>query len=97
MLFAAAFLLSLFHGMFSIEQIVVVTKDECIKDYTFVWTSTANGYLSENIDFKNKYIIYCSLMMDFMIISFMGFFLLYWKTYRVLFAYILFFGLRIFI
>ncbi|CDW87357.1 UNKNOWN [Stylonychia lemnae] len=92
--FSCCFLLLLFYSMFNVERVDVITRDECMRDYSFKVTETINKYLIDNLDIKNRYIIFCSFMMDLMIIILMALFYLYWKTYRLMFAYILFFVCR---
>ena len=93
-LFSALFLLLQFYSMFNTENKHIISDDECIRDETFLLTAGINEYLVHHIDTKNRYIIYASFLMDFMILTFIACFYLYWKTYRVIFAYVLFFGAR---
>ena len=65
-----------------------------MRDYTFIATQPINQFLIDNLEIKNRYIIFCSFLMDLMIISLLSLFYLYWKTYRLAFAYILFFLCR---
>jgi len=83
--------------MFNTERIDVLTKDQCMVDSTFVLTDPLNVYLREHLDVRDRYIIYASFLMDLMILTFMAIFYLYWKTFRIIFAYLLFFGLRTFV
>jgi len=80
--------------MFGTERVDVITPDQCMLDSTFVWSDQLNRFLRANIDIKNRYIIYASFLMDFMLLSFMAFFFLYWRSYRIMLSYIMFFGLR---
>jgi hypothetical protein len=68
--------------------------DECLRDYTFIWTDSLNQYLSMNRDVCDRYIVYCSFMMDFMMINFFSWWFLEWKSFRLIFTYLLFFGIR---
>ena len=68
--------------------------DECLRDYTFIWTDPLNQYLSMNRDVCDRYIIYCSFMMDFMMINFFSWWFLQWKSFRLILTYLLFFGIR---
>lgn len=68
-----------------------------MRDYTFIATEGANRYLRENEDVKNRYIIFASFLMDLMILSFLAMFYLYWKSYRIMFAYVFFFVTRTFL
>ena len=53
-----------------------------------------NGYLAEHPQVTNGFIIYSSMLMDYLILSLCALFLLYWRTHRVVMTYILFFGFR---
>lgn len=64
-------------------------------DSTFVSTSTVNSFFKVRPFLKEKYIIFASFLMDVMIVTFMTMFYHYWKSYRIVFAYILFFGTRV--
>ena len=66
-------------------------------DRTFRWTDKVNHYFRDNLSLKNAYIIYASFLMDSMIITYITLFAFYWKTYRVILAYIMFFAIRTFI
>jgi len=66
-------------------------------DWSFEFSDPINKYLMNNLDFKNKYIIYASFLMDAMLLTFFSLFLLYWRTYRVIFALVIFFISRAFI
>ena len=68
--------------------------DECLRDYTFIWTDNINQYLSQNRDVTDRYIIFCSFMMDFMLLNFFGWWMFYWKSFRIIITYLLFFGIR---
>jgi hypothetical protein len=68
-----------------------------MRDYTFIMTDPVNRYFRDNNDIKNSYIVFASFLMDLMIISFLLCFYLWWKSYRIMFAYILFFGTRTFL
>lgn len=68
--------------------------DECLRDYTFIWTDNINQYLAQNRDVTDRYIIFCSFMMDFMLLNFFVWWMLYWKTFRPIVTFLLFFGLR---
>ena len=83
--------------MFSTQKIDKLAEGQCLVDQTFVFTEPINQFLRNHIDFKNKYIIYASFLMDMMIITFVALFYLYWKSYRIVIAYVLFFGLRTFV
>eukprot|EP00347_Sterkiella_histriomuscorum_P010983 403374194 len=96
-LFSCGFLLILFYQMFNVDRIDVITPQQCMRDYTFIATETANQYLIDNEGFKNRYIIFASFLMDLMILSFLAMFYLYWKSYRIMFAYVLFFVTRTFL
>ena len=71
-----------------------LAEGECLRDQMFTLTSTVNNFLSEHPTVTNGFIIYSSMLMDFIIVSYCFVFLLYWKTYRLLITYILFFGIR---
>lgn len=71
-----------------------ITYDECLRDEAFSITSSVNGYLAEHPQVTNGFIIYSSMLMDYLIISLCVLFLLYWRSFRVVMTYILFFGIR---
>lgn len=66
-------------------------------DMSFEWTESLNKYLGAHVDVKNRYLIYASFLMDLMILTVMAVFYLYWKGYRIIFGYLIFFGTRTFI
>ena len=72
-----------------------ITWDECLYDQTFQMTAKVNSFLQEHPSVTNAFIIYSSFLMDFLIVSFVLFFILHWKTYRPVITYILFFGFRV--
>lgn len=43
----------------------LMADEECMRDYTFIWTQSVNDYLAKNLDLKNRYMIYCGFCMDF--------------------------------
>ena len=92
--FAAIFLGSLLTTIFQIDRVTIITPDECLRDYTFIWTDSVNRYLSLHRDLCDRYIIYCSFLMDFMLILFFASWFLKWKTFRPIITYVLFFGAR---
>lgn len=71
-----------------------IPQSECLRDETFLLTANVNSFLADHSTFTNGFIIYSSMMMDFLIVSFCILFFLYWKSSRVVITYILFFGLR---
>ena len=72
-----------------------ITRKECMRDYTFLMTAKVNEFFRSHDSVTNGFIIYSSMMMDFLIVSFISLFILYWKTYRPIITYVLFFGFRI--
>jgi len=72
-----------------------ITRQECMRDYTFLLTASINKFLQGHEGITNGFIIYSSMMMDFLIVSFMMIFIFYWKTFRPIVTYALFFGFRI--
>ena len=72
-----------------------ISRQECMRDYTFLMTSKVNEFLQGHNSVTNGFIIYSSMLMDFLILSYIMLFFLYWKTYRVILTYIMFFGFRI--
>jgi hypothetical protein len=92
--FATVFLIALIYQMFGSTRVDVIQPEQCMVDTTFVWSDSINVFLRENLDIKNRYIIYASFMMDFMLLSFMGLFIFYWKSYRIILSYLMFFGMR---
>jgi len=91
---AVIFLACLVSTMFNVEREDVITPDECLRDQTFIWTASINAYLAANRDLTDRYIIFCSFLMDFMLITAFVLWFLYWKSFRLLIAYMLFFGIR---
>ena len=71
-----------------------ISYDECLRDEAFLITSSVNSYLADHPHVTNGFIIYSSMLMDFLIVSLCILFLLYWRTFRVVMTYILFFGIR---
>ena len=72
----------------------VITNEECVRDYTFRWTAAVNDFLSHRPLLTDRYIIFCSFLMDVMLISVFVSWLIYWKSFRVILTYLLFFGVR---
>ena len=91
---AIVFLACLISTMFNVERVDVITPDECLRDQTFIWTAPLNAYLAANRDLTDRYIIFCSFLMDFMLITAFVLWFLYGKSFRLLIAYMLFFGIR---
>ena len=83
--------------MFNTSRKDVLGENECIRDLTFIATDSINNFLIRNTDIKNLYIIYASFLMDLMILGYISLFIFYWKTYRLMIAYIIFFGIRTFV
>ena len=81
----------------STPNTIGVTAAQCFKDITFIWTENVNIFMREHVYWKDAYVIYCGFLMDFLMISFLVFFYLYWRTTRMVFAMILMYGLRGFI
>jgi hypothetical protein len=92
--FSVIFLACLLSSIFQIERVDVITSDECLRDYTFIWTDSVNKYLAAHPNICDRYIIFCSFLMDFMMLNFFTWWLLKWKSFRLIIAYILFFGTR---
>ncbi len=93
--FSVIFVGCLMTTMFQTDRGQSVLKpDECLRDYTFIWTDSINQYLAANRDVTDRYIIYCSFMMDFMLLNFFAWWLFYWKSFRMIITYLLFFGIR---
>jgi hypothetical protein len=80
--------------MTNTERVDVITPDQCMLDTTFVWSNPINVYFRSHLDVKNMYIIFAGFLMDYMLLSFMLLFFLYWRSYRIMLSYILFFGTR---
>lgn len=76
------------------ESVDLLGADECIVDQIFEWTSSINDYLFRNVEITNEIIIYCSFLMDAMVLSFLALFMFYWHSFRVMIAYLLFFCSR---
>lgn len=68
--------------------------DECLRDYTFIWTERVNVWFRDNIAIKDGYMIYAAFLMDFMILSFLVFFFFFWKSSRLIGALLLFYPVR---
>ncbi len=96
-MFSVIFLLLLFYNMYDIEKKPVITQAQCMQDWAFDMSDSINKYLRVHLDVKNRYIIYASFLMDAMLLTFFSLFLLYWKTYRPIFAIVMFFVFRAFI
>lgn len=92
--FSLFFLAGLFYSMFQTERVDFFKNGECLRDVTFEWTTFMNDYLHDHRDIKKRYIIFASFLMDCMLISFMLLFFFYWRSYRVILAYAMFFSLR---
>lgn len=92
--FSTLFLLGLAYNMLSIERQDFITKEECLRDYTFQWTDSVNQYLRQNVDVKNRLIIQASAFMDFMIYFFIFCLVLAVKSFRAALAYAMFFIIR---
>lgn len=43
--------------MLNVEKTEVITKEECLRDYSFKWTDDLNKYLEVNLDIRKRYII----------------------------------------
>ena len=80
--------------IFQVDRVDVITEDECLRDYSFIMTESVNNYLAEHVDLTNRYIIYCSFLMDFMLVFFIVMWYMYWKSFRLVITYIFFFGIR---
>ena len=44
---------------------ILLSEDECMRDYTFILTENANKFLLDNEKFKKRYMIYAGFLMDF--------------------------------
>ena len=95
--FISVFVVVLLSTIFQIQRVDVISADECLRDYTFIWTESVNRYLASHYDMTNRYIIFCSFLMDFMVVTTFICWLIYWKSYRMIIAVPLFFGARGFI
>lgn len=76
------------------EQVRVLNPGECLRDMTYVWSEPVNIFLRDNLDIKDLYMMFGHFMMDIMMLSFLITQALYWRTSRVFWGYLLFFGLR---
>lgn len=96
--FSGAFIVYLFINMFWKDKVdVLKPNNKCLRDYTFIWTEKINQFLIDDVSFRDKYIIFCSTLMDIMFLSFFFMFWKHWRTYRIALAYPIFFGTRAFI
>jgi hypothetical protein len=91
---ALFFIIMLSTALTTTEQRDKISRQECLRDYTFKLTDNVNAFLADHPTFTNGFIIYSSFLMDFLIVSFCILFLFHWKSVRVVITYILFFGLR---
>ncbi len=96
-LWVSVFLVGMVYTASNVEKKEVITREQCMRDYTFIATEHVNMYLREHNELKNSYIIMASFLMDVMLISFFIMVFRFYSTYRVVFAYILFFGIRAFL
>lgn len=90
----SVFIVGLLYTAVNVERKDVITKEQCMRDYTFIATEQANEYLRSHTELKNTYIIMASFLMDVMLVSFFIMMWRFYNTYRVIFAYILFFVIR---
>ena len=93
-LWVSVFIVGLLYQAVNVERKEVISQSECMRDYTFIATDKANQFLRDNTSVKNSYIIMASFLMDVMLISFFIIFARFSYTFRIIFAYILFFGVR---
>lgn len=94
--FSALLLLTFVYNMFKIERTDFITEEQCILDRTFTWTSSVNNWLGNHIPAKKRYIAFSSFLMDFMIFSYLYFFIPTLKSQRIVISYPMFFLLRYF-
>jgi len=79
---------------FKNDKVQYLAEDECIRDYTFVWTESINTFFVENTHWKNFLIIQTSIGIDFMMVSFLVIFVFVGGTLRLPVALILFYPIR---
>lgn len=80
LLFCLGFLaLCLYRASFT-EQEAVLSEGVCLRDRTFEWTERINSYMRKDLDFKNLYIIFASLLMDVQMLGFWINYVMSWKT-----------------
>jgi len=69
-------------------------KGECMRDYTFIWTEKINVFLRTRLPLRNAWLIYQGFLMDWIQLSGVYFLHNYYSTYRVVFAFAFFYGMR---
>ena len=92
--FAVGFLAMLMVVMFDVSADEAITQEECMRDYTFIWTATLNTYLADHSNVKDAYIIFSSALIDILILTSLVLFFLYTQSFRLALSYILFYGIR---
>lgn len=76
------------------DKLQVLAAEECLRDYTFVWTESINSFFVEHNGWKNFAIIQSSVGIDGMMLSYLIIFALYGSTMRQALALILFYPVR---
>ena len=70
---------------------------ECIRDYTFEWSSGANSWLGKHDEFLFPFMAYCGYIMDFLIFSLVLFWYFKVNTSRFIAAMMMFYSSRVMI
>lgn len=69
-------------------------KGECMRDYPFIWTEKINVFLRSHLPLRNAWMIYAGFLMDFIQLSGVYYLHHYYGTYRVIFSFGIFYGMR---
>ena len=72
----------------------IMPQGECMRDYTFIWTSQFNDFFADHSEFKRKTIVISSFFMDFMQMLGLLMFYLRYFTVRTPIAFAILFPLR---
>ena len=93
-IFSTIFLLYLLENASHTQQIFEEPLSVCIHDLNFDLTSPLNAFFAEYNYLKNIYTIYAAFLMDFMIVTFLVFFSIYWRTTRIICTMAFFYPFR---
>ena len=84
----------IFLALASFTNILPAKHIDCIEDKVFEYTEGLNLLFTLKVFAKYVFLIICGTMMDILIVSQMIYFLFYQKSWRWLFAMIMFYGCR---
>ena len=93
-LFSLVLLCNSFYPYLKNADRIVLSTDECIRDYSFVWTDHINMWLRENLVSKDRYMVVAGFFMDFMILSAVGLWAYRHRTGRIIPTLLIFYELR---